>query len=92
MKLISSLASMSVLLLSTAAFAQDPPAQPATPAAPAAPATPAAEPAPAAAPAATNSSMAPSYGKGWNEKKCADAKAKGKTTPDGACPAAPAPK
>jgi hypothetical protein len=34
------------------------------------------------------------YGKGWNAKKCADAKAKGKTIPDGACPAdaAPTPK
>lgn len=84
MKLIA-LASVSVLLLSGVAAAQDQPAAP--PAQPAQPAQPAAVPAPPATAQTT-----PSYAKGWNEKKCADAKTKGKKIPDGACPDAMAPK
>ncbi|HWE45168.1 MAG TPA: hypothetical protein VG407_03990 [Caulobacteraceae bacterium] len=103
MKLILALASTSVLLISSVAFSQNqpvtpptPPAQPATPPAPSQPAAPTQPTTPAPAPPATTAAPstmpAPTYGKGWNAKKCADAKAKGKTIPAGACPAEPAPK
>ena len=93
MKLFPALASVSVLLISGVAFGQD---QPTTPPPP--PAQPAAPPAPAATPPATDQAQpamtqsALTYGKGWNAKKCADAKAKGKKIPDGACPDEMAPK
>jgi hypothetical protein len=94
MKLFPALASASVLLISGVAFAQDqpatPPAPPAQPADPAPPATPTPPP-PATAPAPPTMSQA-TYGKGWNAKKCAAAKSKGQTIPDGACPDQMAPK
>jgi hypothetical protein len=87
MKLFPALASASVLLISAAAVAQDQPTTPATPPAPPAATPPAATP----APPATNQTT-PTYGKGWNAKKCAAAKAKGQKIPDGACPDEVAPK
>ena len=104
MKLISAFACVSVLAFAGAATAQPmpPPAQPASPSMPAtpaqtapesmpaAPAQPMTDAAPATAPA--SAATAPTYGKGWSAKKCADAKTKGKTIPDGACPSEMAPK
>jgi hypothetical protein len=91
MNLFPALASASVLLISGVAVAQDQPAPPAAP--PTQPAAPAQQAAPA--PAAASPSMTqttPTYGKGWNAKKCATAKSKGQTIPDGACPDEMAPK
>jgi hypothetical protein len=79
MRVIPAFATVCVLAFAGAAFAQN---QPATPPAKS---DPAAAPVTASDPPATPDK--PVYGKGWNAKKCADAKAKGKTIPDGACPA-----
>jgi hypothetical protein len=92
MKLFPAIASASVLLISGVAFGQDQPTTPPPPAQPAAPPAPAPTPPAADQAQPTTTQAAPTYGKGWNAKKCADAKTKGKKIPDGACPDEMAPK